>query len=442
MIRKLESRKAVIAVVGLGYVGLPTAALFAEAGFKVIGADINSKAIEAVSSGKNHIKEQGLDELVRKNANEGRLRATTNVSQATKDADAIILCVQTPLTKNMKPNLAYLEEACRTVASGLSKGKLVVVESTIPPRTTRDRVAPILEKISGLRCDEEFWLAYCPERLTPGKALKEFVENSRIVGGYNTESAEIASRLFKTVVKGEILVTDSTVAEVAKLSENTFRDINIAFANELALICEHVGVDVMRVIPLANTHPRVNIHNPSCGVGGPCLPKDPFLLLSSVNRKKFKSKVIVPSRRLNETMPLHTARLIIGALKKVDKSIKNSKIAILGVAYKGNVDDARNSPAEKIIQVLTQLGARVTVYDPYCDESFGAERTKSIEDAATNADCLVITTDHDQFKHMKLSSIKMLMKEKPVIVDGKRLLEAEVVKRENFEYYGVGYGSN
>jgi UDP-N-acetyl-D-mannosaminuronic acid dehydrogenase len=442
MIRKLDSKKAVIAVVGLGYVGLPTAAIFAEAGFKVIGADINSKVIETVSSGKSHIKEPGLDELIRKNVKEGKLSATTSVLEATKDADVIILCVQTPLTKNKRPNLVYLEEACRTVASGLSKGKLVVVQSTVPPRTTRDRIAPILEKISGLRCGEKFWLAYCPERLTPGKSLKEFVENPRIVGGYDAESAEIASSLFKTVVRGEIFVTDSVVAEVAKLSENAFRDVNIAFANELALICERIGVDVMKVITLANTHPRVSIHTPGCGVGGPCLPKDPFLLLSPVKKGKFESKVVEPSRRLNETMPLHTVRLIIGALKKVAKNVGSSKIAILGVAYKGNVDDARNSPAEKIIRELTRLGARVVVYDPYCNESFGAGSAKSIEEAAMDADCLVITTDHEQFRYIKLGSIKTLMKGKPVIVDGKRLLEAEAVKRENFDYYGIGYGLN
>jgi UDP-N-acetyl-D-mannosaminuronic acid dehydrogenase len=442
ILRKFDDRVAVITVVGLGYVGLPTAALFADAGFEVIGVDINPKVIEVVSLGSSHIKEPGLEELVRKNVNDRRMHLTTNLLQATIDADVVILCVQTPLSKNKKPSLVYLKDACKTLAHGLSEGKLVVIESTVPPGTTKNHIAPMIERISGLRCGKDFWLAYCPERLTPGKALKEFVENSRIIGGYNSESGEIAFHLFKTLVKGELLLTDSTTAEVAKLAENTFRDVNIAFANELALICKHIGVDVMKVISLANTHPRVNIHNPSCGVGGPCLPKDPFLLLYSVEKNKFKSKIILPSRRLNTEMPLYTIKLIIKALKKNHKCIKNSKIAILGVSYKGNVDDSRNSPAQKIIQILMRLGAHVSVYDPFCNESFGAERVRSIEAACTDADCLVITTDHDQFKRLNLSNIRMLMKEKPIIVDGKRLLDANAVQRENFEYLGVGYGLN
>ena len=438
LIDKIRRRKARLVVVGLGHVGLTTATVFADAGFQTIGVDIRREIVEMTSSGKSHMREPGLDKLVRKVVRDGRLKATTNTEQATRKADIAIICVQTPINEDKEPDLDYLTQACEAVAKVLSKGKLVVVQSTVPPRTTKNLVAKILEDGSGLKGGRDFWLVSCPERTAPGKAIQEFVESVRIVGGYNPESAEIAVELFKTVTRGEILTLDCTSAEVAKLAENTFRDVNIAFANELALICEQTGIDAIDVIRLANTHPRVNIHKPGCGVGGPCLPKDPYLLLHPTRAKGFKSRVIEPCRQLNDYMSDHTVKLVVEALEEVGKDVKTSKIAILGVAYKGEADDARNSPVERIVGQLIKMSAEIFVFDPYCKESFGAKKAEDIIDATKGADCIITVTDHRMFKELKLEKIKVLMNENPVIVDGRRVVNPVKAKNEGFVYRGIG----
>jgi len=439
LIRKIREKKAKIAVIGLGHVGLPTAAIFANAGFRVIGADVNQNIVAAVSKGKVPHVEPGLGTLLKNSIKKGKLKTTTDSMGAVKGSDVVIVCVQTPLTEDKKPNLAYLESACDGVAKWLLSGKLVVIESTVPPRTIKEVIAPLLEEKSGLRCGTDFWLAYCPERIAPGKAIQEFVENPRIVGGYNEESAEIAAELFRTVVKGGVLVTDCVNAEVAKLAENTFRDVNIAFANELALICECLGADVAEVIKLANTHPRVNVHRPGCGVGGPCLPKDPYLLLHGVKTMGFRSKVIGPSRELNDFMPEHTVELVVKALKKAGKNIKKSKIAVLGVAYKEDVNDATNSPAERIIEKLRSLGAEVFVYDPYCEETFGGRKATSILEAIKGAECIVICTGHKILKELKIEKLKKFMSKNPAIIDGGQIINPVEAERKGFKYYGIGH---
>jgi len=438
LVEIIRTRKAQLAVIGLGHVGLPTATVFANAGFQVTGIDLKKEVIESVSSGKIHVREPGLGELIRKVVRQNRLKATTNVQQAAREAHVVIICVQTPITQYTKPSLTYLRKACETVAKGLSKGKLVVIQSTVPPGTTKNFVAKILEEGSRLKCGKEFWLTNCPERIAPGRAIQELIEGARIVGGYNSESTEIAVELFKAVVKGEILTTDCTSAELAKLAENTFRDTNIAFANELAMICEQIGPDAMEVIKLANTHPRVNIHKPGCGVGGPCIPKDPYLLLYPAKEKGFKSRVIEPSRKLNDYMPRHTVELVVKALKKLGKDVSVSKVAVLGVAFKGEVDQTRNSPAERIVRELMDLGAEVVVYDPYSEESFGAEIAADVNGAVGGADCIVIATDHKMFGDLELEKIKALMNENPALIDGRRVVHPIEAQKQGFVYYGIG----
>jgi len=437
---KIREKTARIGVVGLGRVGLPTAAMFAHAGYHVTGADVNKERINVISSMKCPFKESGLNELIETVVKKGKLKATTDSVQAVREADMAIICVQTPVTEDKKPNLTYLQTACEAVAKGLSKGKLVVVESSVPPGTMKNLVARTLEGGSGLTCGEDFWLVYCPETMASGRALQEFVENPRVVGGYNSESAQIATELFGMISKGKIAITDCLSAEVAKLAGNTFRDVNIAFVNELALICEQIGVDVMEVIKLVSMHPRTkNVHRPGCGVGGPCLTKDPYLLLRSVKENEFESKVIQSSREMNDRMPDHVVKRVIRALKKAGKDIKNLKIAVLGCAYKGEVDDATASPAEKIIYKLIDSGAKVVVYDPYSKETFGAEKARDIMEAIEEADCVVIATNHKVFRELELEKIKMLMGENPVIVDCVRVVDSKRAKKDGFLYCGTGY---
>jgi UDP-N-acetyl-D-mannosaminuronic acid dehydrogenase len=440
LIKKIREKTAPIAVVGLGRVGLPTAAMFAHAGYHVTGADINKERVNVISSMKCPFTESGLNELIERVVKKRKLKATTDTVQAVREADVAIVCVQTPVTEDKKPDLTYLQTASEAVAEGLSKGKLVVVESSVPPGTMKNLVARTLEEESGLRCGEDFWLVYCPETMAPGRALQEFVENPRVVGGYNLESAQIATELFRMIAKGKTAITDCMSAEVAKLAGNTFRDVNIAFVNQLSLICERIGVDVMEVIRLVSMHPRTkNIHRPGCGVGGPCLTKDPYLLLSSVKEKRFESEVIQSSREMNDQVPYHVVEVVIRALKKAGKDVKNSKIGVLGSAYKGEVDDATASPAEKIIYKLMDLGAEIVVYDPYSEETFGAEKAMNVMDAIERADLVVIATDHKMFRELELETIKMLMSEKPVIVDCVRVVDFKRAKKDGFLYCGTGY---
>ncbi len=439
LIKKIREKQAQIAVIGLGRVGLPTAALFADAGYQVIGIDVNEELVRNISSMELRLKEPELDELVKRVIKSGKFKVTFEITQVA-EADIKMVCVQTPITKSNEPELAHLRRASENISNESLEGKLVVVVSTIPPSTLKNLVAKVLEKGSGLKCGEDFWLAYCPERIAPGRAIREFMENSRLVGGFNLESGNLAAELFKTVTRGGIFVTDCLSAEVAKLAENTFRDVNIAFANELALICEQIGADAIEVIHLANTHPRVNIHKPSCGVGGPCLTKDPFLLLHPIKQTDFKPNLIEYSRKLNDFMTDHTVELIVKVLEKEGKNIGESKISVLGVAYKGETSDATNSPAERIIGKLMSLKAIVMVYDPYCKETFGAERARNIVQAIKEADCVVIATDHKTFEKLDLQKIKIFMKANPIIVDGKRIVNPVEAKKKGFIFYGIGYG--
>lgn len=438
LVRRINERKASIAVIGLGHVGLTTAAIFANVGFSVIGVDIRKEVLQNISSGRSCTGEPALDELVQKVVENGKLQATADASQASQQADVEIICVQTPVTHKNKPYLTYLEKACKSIVQGPLKGKLVVVESTLPPGTTKNKVVRILEEGSKLKCGRDFWLAHCPERMAIGRAAQDFEENARIIGGYNPESTEIAAALFKTVSKGELLLTDCTTAEVAKLAENTYRYVNIAFANELALICEKICVDVVDVIKLANTHPRVNIHSPGCGVGGPCLPKDTYLLLDAARGKEFKPRIIESSRRVNEYMPRHTIELLAAVQEKFGRRLRGKKIVVLGSAYRGEVDDARNSPSERIVQRLISQGAEVAVYDPYCEESFGAKKAENLFEAVKGANCLMIVTDHKIFSELDLKSIKSLMTESPVIIDGRRVLDPAKATKQGFKYVGIG----
>lgn len=439
LIKRIRRKEASIAVIGLGHVGLVQAAVFAEAGFQVLGVDIKPDVVKTISSGRSHIRERGLERLIKKVVTNGKLGVTNDIRHAFAKSDIGIVCVQTPLAKDKQPDRSYLQKACIDIGKSLSKGKLVVIESSVPPGTTKNFVASLLEVESKLKCGKDFWLAHCPERIFVGKAARDLIQNDRIVGGDDRESVEVAKQLFRTITKGHVFTTDSATAEVAKLAENSFRDVNIAFANELALICEETGVDVMDVVTLANSHPRVNIHMPGCGVGGPCIPKDPYLLLDAVKNRSQRLKLMRSSRELNEYMPDHAVTIIIDALRKAGKDIRTSKIAVLGAAYKGETDDTRESPSKKIVQKLMELKASVVVYDPFTTESFGAAGASDINEALQGADCFVTVTDHEMFKKLKLDELRKLMTQNAVIADCRRLINPLEAKKLGFTYVGIGH---
>ncbi|MFQ6089677.1 MAG: nucleotide sugar dehydrogenase, partial [Candidatus Methanofastidiosia archaeon] len=382
-----------ICVIGLGYVGLPTASMFATHGFEVLGVDKNPEVISKLKRGDVHIFEPGLKVLV-----EAALKSKNFVaSMKVKKSDVFVICVPTPL-REKRADLSHLKEAATSISHHLKKDNLVILESTVPPKTTREVLAPILEN-SGLKTGKDFYLAYCPERVLPGKILREIVSNDRIIGGYDTLSAKKAEKLYSTFVEGELYLTDSTTAEVVKLSENTFRDVNIAFANELALICEEIGVNAFEIIEFANRHPRVYIHKPGCGVGGHCIPIDPFFLVE----KRGFSKLISISREINTKMPLHLVELAKAGLRRFGISLGNASILILGVSYKENTDDARESPTKYMAEELKRRGASLKIFDPYVRE-FEFEIEKSLN--FKNLDCLILSTAHEVFRDIDLFELK------------------------------------
>ena len=424
-----------VSVIGLGYVGLPTAATFASEGFNVIGIDIDEKKVHATNKGSCYIREPGLDDLVREVVSRGMLRATTDVVSAVKKSDAVIVAVNTPVRDGVA-DLSQLVKALSDVKEGLKEGQLVVIESTVPPGTTSGLAKRVLEG-SGLRAEKDFYLAHVPERIAPGRALEELRNAPRVIGGIGPESSKKAYELYSKINK-KLYVTDATTAEFIKLIENIFRDLNIAYANLLALMAEKLRIDVYEAIRLANTHPRVNIHMPGAGVGGPCLTKDPYLLLSAVE-DIFGTDLIKIARKINDYMPLHIVNTTIHALKKENVDLVNAKIVILGTAYKGDVNDVRESPAKKVIGELLKHKLKVVTYDPYTHESFGAERAENIEDAVKDADVVIIITDHKEFKNLDWLKLGILMRHK-IIIDGRRILEPKRAIELGFKYYGVGYG--
>ncbi|MCW4018867.1 MAG: nucleotide sugar dehydrogenase [Candidatus Bathyarchaeota archaeon] len=437
LIDAIKKRNVRIAVLGAGYVGLPTAALFAEAGFDVTAADIKAGIIEKVNQGVSPISEPGLTELIARNVRLGKLRAEF-VSEVTfSNVDVAVITVQTPIGENKEPDLSFLINALMSVGSGLKKKSLVTLCSTVPPGTLHGKAKPLLESLSGLKAESDFFLAYVPERIAPGNAIKEYIEGPRLAGGVGSHSTKVAAILFRTVCK-KIVETEAQTAEVSKTAENTFRDVNIAFANQLALICEQHGADITKVIALANTHPRVNIHTPGPGVGGPCLTKDPYLLIHGT---EFNGKnVVKASREVNDYMPHHLVKLVFRGLQAAGKCVDSCQIAVLGTAYKANIDDPRVSPSEPIVHELLASGANLTVFDPYCTEYFGAKRAGSLSGSLKGSDCLMIVTDHSEFKNLSLSEVKELMNSNPVIVDGKRIFNPAEAESLGFAYYGVGYG--
>jgi UDP-N-acetyl-D-mannosaminuronic acid dehydrogenase len=424
-----------LVVIGLGYVGLPTAVLFANRGFSVLGMDADIAKVEAVNSGKCYIHGSSLADMLLEAVNRGFLRATTDAVEAIRESDAVIIAVPTPARDGIA-DLTYLRDALETVKKGLHRGLLVVIESTVPPGTITGLAKPLLED-SGLKTEEDFYLAYVPERIAPGRAIEELLSVPRVVGGVGPKSTEKTIELYGKV-NSKLLPTDAITAEFVKLIENTYRDLNIAYANLLAFIAEKLGVDVYEAIRLSNTHPRVNVHMPGAGVGGPCLTKDPYML-TLLLPDFWGSDLIRIARRINEYMPKHMVDIIKRALTDARLTITNAKIAVLGAAYKGGTDDTRESPAGHIVRELLSGGARVVVYDPYTNESFGAKRAFTLEEATRDADAIVVVTDHPEFKEIDLNVIGKLVKYK-IIIDGRRVIDPHYAIKYGFKYYGVGYG--
>jgi UDP-N-acetyl-D-mannosaminuronic acid dehydrogenase len=418
---------------GLGQVGLPTALCVLNANYKVIGIDKNIELINLLVSGKSPIPEPGFENLI-KNYLSNNLFTVSTSSSLLLETDIIIVCVPTPLDDlTLSADLTYLKNALTEISSLLINQKLVIIESTIPPTTMKNVVIPHLEKKTGKKVGKEFLLSYCPERISPGNSLMEFTNNARIIGADDDDSLKITNLILKNITKGKILLARSTAAELSKLAENSFRDLNIAFANELAIICEQSGADVLDVIQLANTHPRVNIHLPGPGVGGPCLTKDPYFLIQD---EVIDSSLIRLARVTNDSMPDHIVKTLLEEFKS-DLKLKNPKILILGVAYKPGVNDTRKSPTIEIINKLKGNNLEnIFVHDPYTSESFGTTIiSKNLNSILKDFDCIITVTAHTQYKELDLS----LLKDHCVILDAARIFEKEQFHDSNIIYLPLGF---
>jgi UDP-N-acetyl-D-mannosaminuronic acid dehydrogenase len=391
-----------VCVIGLGYIGLPTATVLANNGFEVHGVDINEKAVELINNGQVHIYEPDLDIMVKKAVKSGNLKA----SVVPEKADIFIIAVPTPFKENHKPDLTYVEQATRSISPYLEPGNIVILESTSPVGTTEKVAEWILEEREDLSIDENhekrIFISHCPERVLPGKILKELIENDRIIGGINEESTKRTVEFYKNFVKGKILETNARTAELCKLAENAFRDVNIAFANELSMICDELNINVWELIDLANHHPRVNILQPGPGVGGHCIAVDPWFIVDAAPEK---TKLIHTARIVNDSKPY----FVIEKVQKALKNIPNPTIACLGLAFKANVDDLRESPAVQIVEQLikSQIG-NVIVSEPnisYLPEKLKKYKleNKEVLDAIEEADIVLLLVDHDHFKHINKS---------------------------------------
>ncbi len=376
-----------ICVLGLGYIGLPTASTFATHGAQVVGVDINQRVVEVLRNGEVHIHEPGLRTLVQAAFHSDNLRVT----EQPEPVDAFIIAVPTPITPEKQADLQYVVAAAESIVPHLRAGNLVMLESTSPPRTTVDLLAPILER-SGLKAGEDFFLAYSPERVLPGKILQELIENARVIGGINRVSAEAGRDLYSLFVRGEILLADATSAEMVKLMENTYRDTNIALANEFSSLGLHYGVDIWRAIEIANLHPRVNILKPGPGVGGHCVSVDPWFLVEGAPEL---TPLIRQAREVNDAQPEN----VIALVEETLGDLKGRRITALGLSYKPNVDDLRESPAIEIVRALVGKGAEVLFYEPYAQgaEVEGAREAPSLEEAFQGSEGIILLVDHKVF---------------------------------------------
>lgn len=424
-----------ICIFGLGYIGLPTAALFAKNGFNVIGIDINSEIVDKINSGISPIMEPGLNELVKSVVENGKFKATTNYKKAIKKSNIMIIIVPTPVDKNKKSDLSAVISACEMISSELKKDDIIIIESTIPPGTCDNIIIPLLEK-NDLNVGSDFKIAYTPERALPRNTLYEMTHNARVVGGIDSETTNIVADIYKKVTNGEVIcVKNLMTAEMIKLMENTYRDVNIALANEFAKICEQLNIDVIDAINAANYHPRVNIHSPGPGVGGHCLSIDPYFIVEMVENSDSPAKLIKTAREINESMPLYVSNKIKNLLKEHGKSLKNSKVAVLGVAYKANVDDIRETPATPLINDLKNSGCKILANDPYVSDekirNMGAKPVSLKE--ALKSDCVVLITDHDEYRNLTATQLKETM-----FVCTRPILKPDDFRKEGIIFVGVG----
>ncbi len=429
--KKIAAKEIVVGVVGLGYVGLPLAVEKAKAGFKTIGFDVQEKKVEMVNAGHNYIGDvvdSDLEQLVKN----GMLKATTDFSFI-KDVDFIAICVPTPLDAHQQPDISYVRSSTEAVSKYLKKNTMVVLESTTYPGTTEELIRPILEEGSGLKCGEDFYLGFSPERVDPGNLIYKTKNTPKVVGGVGKDATEVIASMYRAVLEGDVYeVSCPAVAEMEKILENTYRNINIGLVNELTMLCQKMGISMWEVVDAAKTKPYgFQAFYPGPGLGGHCIPLDPYYLSWKAREYGFHTSMIESSMMINDQMPEYCVERAGKILNRVEKAMKNAKVLVLGVAYKQDIDDYRESPALRVIEVLEREGAQVTYYDPWVSEYRYKGKTVKGEPELTkelleSADLVMVTAAHTNVDY------NFVQQHAKAVFDTKNAMKA-VANRENIE---------
>lgn len=425
--------------------GLPTACLYADAGARVIGVDMNPDVVERISKGDSPIAEPGLSPMLKKTIKAGKLSATTVTEEAAANSDIIFIVVPTMIDRQKRADYSAVEDACASIGKAIKSGALVIFESTCGPGVTERVVKGVIEKYSGMIAGQGFGLAYSPIRAMGGRALQDMQTYSKVVGAVDNKSLEAACAVLSVVVKGELIrVRNIRTAELSKLYETIYRDVNIALANEFAQLCEEFGVDYIETARAANSQPYSHLHSTGVGVGGHCLPVYPYLLATEAYALDSRLRLVLDARKINDLMPGHIARLASAGLRACGKSIKRAKVVILGISYRQNVKETRFSPSLELVSILKKRGARVTVFDPMFNaseiESMGVVSEPNLRRAIEKADCVILTIAHDDFKNMDTIELAAHMSKQGLVIDCTGILDPTSVEKSGLVYRAVGRG--
>jgi UDP-N-acetyl-D-glucosamine dehydrogenase len=440
---KISSKNATVCVIGLGYVGVPLAVASAQAGFNVLGVDVDRWKVEQINKGICYVEDKYSEELLPSLVSSGKIKAYSKLSEAIPPSDIAIVCVPTPLKKDKDPDLSFLKAVAKSLAGQLNDYKLIIVESTSYPGTTKEVFQPLLER-GGKTAGTDFALVYSPERIDYGNASFGVRSIPKVVGGVNEESTRLGASFYSAILQAKVVaVSGPSVAEATKMLENVFRYVNIALVNELAVLHESLGVDFIEAIDAAATKPfGFMAHYPGPGVGGHCIPKDPFYLVYKAKKAGFPLRMVSTAETLNNGMPKHTVDRLLKTFRKLKKNPRKGKVALWGLAYKGGVKDTRRSPSVDLLKIFQRTGVKVVVYDPFVETikvgSVQYKSARSILDSVMGVDAVVIATNHAEFRDVDLTAVKAKMNPDPVLFDTRNLRTRKESEEAGFSYLATG----
>ena len=441
--KSLDSKTLRVCVIGIGRIGLPTALSFAKSGLQTVGVDINTDLINKINSGVFPLKDEpGYEEIFNDVLDKNLFSVTENIEEAVPNSDLILLSLPTPMDENNVPNYSALTNVGSKLSEILPENSLIIVESTIEPGFIENEMISLISKSGKLKIEENFLIGVCPENANPGEILHDFRHLPRLVAGVNENVTQIIKNIYHFVFSVDLIeMPNCKTANAVKLTTNVFRDINIAFVSELAIMFEKLGIDTMKVLEAAQKKYNFQVHYPGSGVGGPCLPINSYQLLNTARRTGVKLNIVESGRKINEKMPEHVIQLLVDVYKESDIPIENSKILILGVSYKPNVKDIQLSPAKFIVEGLQKLGVEVHIYDPYFLSTtvFGIKTEENLDTVLPTMNGAIIVTGHDDFRNIDISSFSKM--KNPILIDSRGIVDPQSAKNAKLIFRGLGRGN-